>query len=113
MFFIFKVVLSGIVIASASYLAGKNPVLAGFVIALPMMSILSIAFSYYEFRDMDKINTFAVSILAGVPLSLFFFAPFVLNRWLKMNFAMTYTSAFIFLAAAYLLHQMIFRKAAA
>lgn len=111
MFFVLKIIVSGLVIALASYLAGRNPVLAGFIIALPLMSIMAIAFSYYEFRDMDKINTFAVSILAGVPLSLFFFLPFVLNRWLKMNFALTYGSAFILLFAAYQIHALLFRKA--
>lgn len=111
MFFIFKVIVSGLAIALASNIAGRNPVLAGFIIALPLMSILSIPFSYYEYRDMEKINTFAVSILTGVPLSLFFFLPFVLNRWLKMNFALTYASAFILLFAAFQIHSMIFRKA--
>ena len=110
MFFIFKIILSGVTIAYASHLSDRNPALAGFIIALPIMSILSLAFSYYEFRDMDKVNTFAVSILAGVPLSLVFFLPFFLNRWLKMNFFLTYTSAFALLYAAFFLHSQIFKK---
>lgn len=45
MFFGIKILISGIIIAYASWLSGKNPILAGFIIALPLMSIMSIAFS--------------------------------------------------------------------
>ena len=107
--FILKTVLSGVIIAFASWLAGKKPVLAGFIIALPLMSILSILFSYLEYRDMNKINQFAASILIGVPLSLTFFIPFVLNKWLKMGFLPTYLSALGLLALAYWIHGLIFK----
>ncbi len=109
MFFALKVILSGVIIAFASWLAGRNPVLAGFVIALPLMSILSIAFSYYQYRDMNKINEFAVSIFTAVPVSLFFFVPFLLNKWVKMGFGATYALALGCLAAAFFLHKLLLR----
>ena len=109
-FFILKIIISGLVIAIASWLAGRNPVLAGFLVALPMISMMSILFSYLEYRDMGKINQFAVSILVSVPLSLLFFVPFVMNKWLKMNFALTYLSAIGCLALAYLAQSLIFRN---
>ena len=109
MLFAIKTIMSGIVIAFASWLAGKKPVLAGFIVALPLVSILSIVWSYLEYRDMDKINQFAISILVAVPLSLFFFVPFVLNKWLKMNFPLTLALGMGCLALAYFLHSLLFR----
>ena len=109
MFFLAKVVISSVIIAFASWFSGKHSILAGFVVALPLVSMLAILFSYLEYRDMDKINQFAVSIFAAVPLSLLFFVPFLLNKWFKMNFALTYLSAIGLLAAAYLIHQLIFK----
>ena len=109
-FFIFKIFVSGIVIAYSSWLAGRKPILAGFLVALPMMSMLSILFSYAEYRDMAKINEFAVSILVAVPLSLLFFLPFVLNKWLKLNFATTYIFAVAVLTLGYLIHSFITHK---
>ena len=105
--FLTKSLLSGLLIAFASWLAGRRPILAGFIIALPLMSILSIFFSYLEYRDMAKINQFAVSILAAVPLSLSFFIPFLLNRWLKMGFPLTFALALGSVALAYLAHSLI------
>jgi len=109
MFFAFKIIFSGIVIAFASSLAGKKPVLAGFIIALPLLSMLSIIFTYAEYRDMSKVNQFATSILVAVPLSLTFFIPFIANKWLKLNFVTTYGLAVACLLAAYFLHVWLFK----
>ncbi len=108
--FLAKTILSGVIIAFASTLAGRKPVLAGFIIALPLMSILSIIFSYVQYRDMDKINQFAISIAAAVPLSLAFFLPFFLNKWLKLNFPFTFTLAIGALGLAYMLHSWLLRR---
>lgn len=108
--FITKIILSGIIIAFASSLAGKRPLLAGFIVALPLMSILSLLFSYIEFKDMAKASTFAVSILTAVPLSLLFFLPFVLNRWLKFGFFTTYFIGLGCVAVGYLAHSIITKR---
>ncbi len=109
MLFLIKVLISAAVIAYASWLAGRNTALAGFIVALPLVSILSIVLSYLEYRDMEKINQFAVSILAAVPLSLVFFVPFVLNRWLRMNFPITFVLAIGCLVLAYFLHAAVLK----
>ena len=108
--FVLKAFISGVIIVFAAWLAGKKPVLAGFLIALPLMSMLSILFSYLEYRDMAKINQFAVSILAAVPLSLAFFVPFLLNRWFKFNFPLTYGLAVACLVLAYFAHSALFKS---
>jgi hypothetical protein len=105
-----KAFLSGLIIVFCAWLAGRKPVLAGFLIALPLMSVLSILFSYLQYRDIAKINQFATSILLAVPLSLFFFLPFILNKWLKMNFAWTFILALVCLFLAYFLHSLIFKS---
>ena len=108
--FIAKVLLSSVILVGASWLAGKNSILAGFIIALPLMSMLAILFSYLQYRDMAKINEFANSILVAVPLSLTFFIPFLLNKWLKMGFTLTYALAVGCLAGAYFLHSLILKS---
>ncbi len=109
MLFVIKIFISAGLIAFASWLAGKNPRLAGFIIALPLTSVLTLFWMYWQYRDMNKLNEFAVSILAAVPLSLVFFLPFVLNRWLKMSFAVTMIFGLVCLFGAYLLHTAFFK----
>ena len=107
MFFLVKTVISGLVIAFSSWLAGRKPLLAGYIVSLPLISLLSIVMSYIEYRDMNKINQFAVSILVAVPLSLSFFIPFVLNRWLKMGFPLTLALSLGCVFLAYVIHHRI------
>jgi hypothetical protein len=109
MWFATKVLISALIVACASWLAGRKPVVAGFIVALPIISMLSILFSYLEYRDMERVNQFAVSILVAVPLSLAFFVPFVMNRWLKLDFLPTYLLAFGAVAVAYVLHSLVFK----
>ena len=96
-------------IAFTSWLAGRKPVLAGFIIALPLTSVIGILFSYAEYRDMDKINRFAQSIFVAVPLSLTFFVPFLLNRWVKMNFTATFVLSIVCLAVSYTVASVLFK----
>ena len=107
LFFIFKVILSGLTIAFASWLSIKKPSLAGFIIALPLMSIISILFSYIEHKNFDKTIIFAKSILVGIPASLLFFAPFFFSKNLGINFITTYILALIFLIFGYIIHKYI------
>ena len=108
-FVVLKVLLSALIIAGISWYAGKNPPLAGFLIALPIISVLAISFSYFQCRDVEKINQFASSILVSIPLSLLFFVPFILNRWLKWSFLPTILLGFVLLFVGYLIHSRIFK----
>ena len=54
LFFLLKVVGAGLIVAFSSWLAGQNPKLAGFIIALPLVSLIAILFSYYEHNDTEK-----------------------------------------------------------
>jgi hypothetical protein len=105
-----KFIISGFLIAFASWLSGRKPILAGFIISLPLMSMLAILFSYLEYRDMSRVNEFAASIIVAVPLSLLFFVPFLLNRWFKMNFLMTFGTGLLLVIGAFLIHSWIFQS---
>ncbi len=106
---VLKFIISGGLIVFASWLSGRKPVLAGFILALPLMSMLAILFSYLEYKDMNRVNEFATSIIVSVPLSLLFFVPFVLNKWLKLGFFPAYLRAIGCSIAAFLIHQLFFK----
>jgi hypothetical protein len=109
-FFILKIFISALIIAAVSWFVGKNPTLAGFLIALPIMSLLAISFSYFQYRDMEKINQFASSIVVSIPLSLLFFVPFILNRWMKWAFIPSILLGFGLIFLGYLIHSRIFKS---
>lgn len=109
MWFFGKILISALIIAFTSWLSGQKSFLAGFIVALPVTSVLTILFSFLQYRDMTKINELSLSILISVPLSLVFFIPFVLNRWLKMNFPVSFGFGILLLFIAFLIHRSIFK----
>ncbi len=105
--FILKVVVSSILISLTSWMSFKKPVLAGFLISLPIASLITILFSYLEHKNFEKTVVFAKSIFIGVPISLLFFVPFIFSKHLNLNFIQTYLSGILILVIGYFIHKYL------
>lgn len=104
---VLKIALAAAVIAFSSWLSGKRPELAGFIVALPLTTLLALAFSYGEYQDPEASVRFARSILAAVPVSLLFFVPFLFAARLEWPFWGLYAAGVALLAAGYFLHRAV------
>lgn len=107
MIMVLKVGIAALVIGFTSWLSGKKPELAGFIIALPIASLLALVFSYVEHKDAATSITFAKSILIGVPASWLFFAPFFFANRLDNNFWLCYGIGLALLVAGFFIHRLI------
>ena len=107
MIFLIKILFAGFIIALSSWLAGQYPKIAGFIIALPLASLIAIIFSYVEHNDPEKSITFAKSILVGVPISYLFFLPFFFAKSLGTNFWLIYSIGFVLLVIGFFIHKYI------
>ena len=107
MIFALKVLLAAFVIAFASWLSGKKPELSGFIIALPIASIIAIVFSFLEHKNTENTVIFAKSILIGIPLSLLFFVPSLLAKYLSLNFWSLFFLGILFLIFGFFVHRFV------
>lgn len=107
LFATFKVLVSAGLIAFASWLSGKRPELAGFIVALPLVTLLVLPFSYMEHQNPETSVRFAQSIFAAIPLTLFFFVPFLLAARLQLGFWWLYGAGLLLLIAAWSLHKWV------
>jgi hypothetical protein len=107
MIFILKILISASVIAFTSWLAGKKPELAGFIIALPLASLLALAFAHFEHGNEKASIEFAKSILIAVPVSWLFFLPFFLTDKYNYGFWVSYIIGILLLIAGYFIHKII------
>jgi len=107
MIFFIKILFAALIIAFSSWLAGQYPKISGFIIALPLASLIAIIFSYVEHNDAEKSITFAKSILIGVPISYFFFLPFFFAKSLGMNFWLIYLTGLGLLIIGFFIHKYI------
>ena len=105
MIFALKVLFAGLIIAFSSWLAGQNPRMAGFIIALPMASLIVIVFVYFEHSNVEKTILYAKSILVAVPVSYLFFLPFFFAKQFNMNFWMIYGTGILLLTLGFFIHK--------
>ncbi|MEE3327374.1 MAG: hypothetical protein VX252_08575 [Myxococcota bacterium] len=105
--FIFKAVIAGCVVALASTLSGRIPIMAGFLVALPISTAILLPMSYAEHGSFQQVTVLAKSIAVAVPLTLFFFVPFFFAERLGLNFWLTYLLAFGCLLVGFFLHRII------
>ncbi|MFZ8865125.1 MAG: hypothetical protein ACO2XZ_04595 [Rickettsiales bacterium] len=103
----FKIFLTALIISFSAWLAAKKPELAGFIIALPLASILVLAITQLEHQNSQNSIILAKSILIGTPISYLFFLPFFLADKLASNFWLCYVIGLILLIIGYFLHKFL------
>ncbi|MBT3922146.1 MAG: hypothetical protein HOF21_06175 [Nitrospina sp.] len=105
--FLFKGIVAGMVISYCSWLSGKRPDLAGFLLALPIASLIALAFSYSEHKNAQATIVFAKSIFVAVPVSFLFFVPFLLAGKLHLSFWQSYSAGLGMLIIGFFIHKTI------
>jgi uncharacterized membrane protein (GlpM family) len=89
MMFLVKTLISALVIAGASEIAKRSNFWSSILISLPLVSVLTLCWAYYEQRNLGQIQNLSMGILWAVIPSLLFFV--VLSASLKygVNFPMS------------------------
>ena len=105
--FLGKVLLSGIIISFVSWLSGRATALAGFLTALPLTTLIALAFSQMEWKDSTQSVEYAKSIFVAIPVTLLFFVPFLLAERLQLSFWQCYVLGIVLLGIGYLVFQYI------
>jgi hypothetical protein len=102
-----KIIIAASLITFSSWLAGKKPYLAGFIVALPISSLIAIAFSYFEHKNVEYSVEFAKGILLAVPVSYLFFIPFFFADKFNNQFWLVYATGVGLLIIGYFIHKAI------
>jgi hypothetical protein len=105
--FIAKVIFASLVISFVSWLSGRVPVLAGFIIALPLQTMMVLPLSQLEHGDPIKTATLARAIFLAVPVSMLFLLPFVFAEKLGLSFWQSYGIACSILIIGFGLHRWL------
>ncbi|MDC0980328.1 hypothetical protein OAQ84_01190 [Bdellovibrionales bacterium] len=105
-----KVILAAILISFVSWLSGKRTSLAGFLTALPITTLLALAFSHLEWGDAKQSVEYAKSIFIAVPISLLFFVPFLLAKRFQLNFWSCYSLGVLLLFIGFLIHSALTKQ---
>ncbi|MEE2662666.1 MAG: hypothetical protein VX681_00995 [Myxococcota bacterium] len=109
MLFVLNILVTAVVVSFASWLSGRFPTLAGFIVALPLATLLVLPLSYREHADAAASILLARSIFVAIPVSLTFFLPFLFSDRLGLSFWQAYALGCAALPVGFFVHRMITR----
>jgi hypothetical protein len=94
--YLLKLSVTVSVILASAEVAKRFPTLGAFIVTLPLVSMLSMTWLYWDTKDAAKVSAYTREIFYLVPLSLFFFLPFLFEprtHWpYWLNFSMGFVS---------------------
>ena len=97
-----QILFSACLLTFSAWLSKKNPEAAGFLIALPLATIIVLPFSYWTHGDPQNSVQLAQKILKAIPISLTFFLPFALAGRFQLGFWQAYSLGLTLLVVSYL-----------
>ena len=109
MTFAFNVLISASLISIASWLSGRFPGLAGFLVAMPIATMIVLPLSYFQHGNPAHTIVLAKSILLAIPVSLAFFLPFLASARLDLSFWQAYGIGCSLLPIGFFAHRFLLR----
>lgn len=110
MYFLFKTLITAIIIVAASELSKRYTFISALLLSLPLTSLLAFIWIYVESKDTGKIIEMSYSVFWMVIPSLAFFLilPLLLKAEIKFPFALLISSLAV--AAIYAVSAMLYKK---
>lgn len=109
MIFALNVLVSALLIGFSAWLSGRFPAIAGFLVAMPLSTMLVLPLSYLQHGDAAGAALLARSILVAIPISLTFFLPFLLSDRLGLGFWSCYALGCAALPVGFFAHRLVTR----
>jgi len=95
------------VVSVAAWLARRFPIMAGFIVALPLNSLMVLPFSYVQHGEAGNTMVLARSIFTAIPVTMAFFLPFLCAGKLGLSFWQAYALACLTLCLGFLVHRVV------
>lgn len=103
----FNIILAASVVTLASWLSRRFPIVAGFIVALPLNTLMVLPFSYVQHGEAGNTMLLAKSIFIAVPVTMAFFLPFLFAEKWGLSFWQAYALACVTLCVGFFVHRTI------
>lgn len=104
---ILNVILTSVSLSFVLWLSKTNPTLGGFILSMPLSTLITLAFSKMQNANTANTMILAKSIFIGIPSTLTFFVPFLLADRLKLDFWICYATGFLLLSVSFFIHRYV------
>lgn len=107
---ILNIALTSVILSFALWLSKANPVLGGFIVSLPLSTLIILAFSKIQNTDVGNTVMLAKSIFVAIPATLVFFIPFLISERMKISFWTSYGLGLGLLSISFVVHKWIMNR---
>lgn len=109
-FFLFKLLVSALLIALLSELAKRLPVLSGLLTAMPITTLLVLIWLYVERKETRFLYDFSLAVFWGIFPTLFFFLAMIYGFKKGMPFFASLGLGFLLWALAAMVHIKLLQR---
>ena len=111
MFFTFiKILITAIIIVIASEVAKKSSLLAGLIVSMPLITVLTLIWLYWDTRDVQQVTDLTNNTLLMIVPSLTFFIFLPIFLKFELDFIPSMMLALMVTAVCYWLYTLILFK---
>ena len=109
-YYIFKTLLTALIIVVVSEVAKKSSLLAAIIISIPLTSLVAFIWLYWDTRDAQKIIDLSYNTIIMVIPSFVFFIILPLMLKLKQSFSISLLTAILSTSIAYYIFVFLLKK---
>jgi hypothetical protein len=102
-----NLLISASIIALTVWLSKTYPLMAGFIVALPITTMLVLPLSYVQNGSVENTALLAKGIFVAIPVSLTFFLPFLFSTRFGLSFWQSYGLGCVLLALGFFVHRAL------
>ena len=110
MYFLIKILLSALIIATVSEIGKKYTWSAALIVSLPLTSILAFLWLYLDTRNVQKVIDLSLSTIVMTIPSIIFFIILPIMLKLKYNFSFSMVVALASTSLSYIIFIIIIKK---
>jgi len=109
-FYILKILITAVIVVVASEIAKEKSLLAGLLVSMPTITVLTLIWLYWDTHDLQKIKDLTNNTLLMIlpSLTFFIFLPILLR--LEINFILSMLIAVTGTAICYWIYTIILFK---
>jgi len=109
-FYILKILITALIVVAASEIAKEKSLLAGLLVSLPTITVLTLIWLYWDTHDLQKVKDLTNNTLLMIlpSLTFFIFFPILIN--FEINFVLSMILASILTAISYWIYTIFLFK---
>ena len=105
-----KVLITALIIVVASEVAKRSSLLAGLIVSMPLITVLTLIWLYWDTKDIKQVSDLTNNTLLMILPSLTFFIFFPILLKLNLNFAGSMLIAIISTGLCYWIYTIFLNK---